>query len=401
VSGIYAGSLDDPPERQSKKRILASSLGAYFVPSEEGGSGWLLFLRGSTLVAQPFDPSGLNLRGDPVTVAEGVGSAYQTGLFTAATNGLVYRASAITRDVQLTWFDRRGKPAGTVGEPGQISYLRMSPDGSRVVYQKETADQNNSDIWILDLKKDATTRFTFGPGASGRPVWSPDGSEIVFGLKKDKFWDLYRKPSNGAQQEELLLASNEHKEPLSLSRDGRFLLYATSRNESSAEEDLWVLPLQGNRTPYPFLATKFDEREATFSPDGRWVAYVSNESGPNQVYVREFKESPAANGAGGKWMASKDDGYFPLWKADATELLYISRFAKGQTLAPNTVQSVPVEVTATFQSGAPRQLFALPTFGWMAPTPDFQRFLVRVPVENKAPQAFTVLLNWESTLKSR
>jgi hypothetical protein len=162
------------------------------------------------------------------------------------------------------------------------------------------------------------------------------------------------------------------------------------------------LPLGGNHAPFPFLATDFQESEAAFSPDGRWVAYTSNESGRSQVYVREFQDSPGSARAGGKWMVSKEDGRLPEWKADGADLMYLSiRSPARAPSSPAAVLSVAVEKARTFQAGATRELFQAPMIAYIAAAPDFQRFLARVPVEDKTSQAFTVVLNWTSLLKAR
>src|SRR5581483_5301526 len=181
------------------------------------------------LMAQTFDPGSLKLSGTASPVAERIGPVFQTGFFSAAASALVYRATPTPRDFQLTWFDAQGKPTGEkVGDPGKISQLRLSPDGSRLAYRMEAANPADADIWILDLARGASSRFTFGPNLAGFPVWSPDGSEIVFASNRDGFYDLYRKPANGAKEEELLLRTKEHKRPVSWSADGRYLLYTSS-----------------------------------------------------------------------------------------------------------------------------------------------------------------------------
>ncbi len=391
-SGIFAGSLDDPPERQSKKRILAAGFGAYFAPSSEAGSGWLLFLRDGTLMAQPFDPAKLELSGNPSPVARGVASAFQTGLFSVTPDALVYKAAASIRDFQFTWFDRQGKPTGTVGEPGPISQARISPDGTRVAYRKDSFNLAGSDLWLLDLSRDASSRFTFGGRNAAFPVWSPDSSEVVFSSDREGVFNLYRKPANGGREEDVLLKSNLSKRAMSWSRDGKFLLYSTSSQPNFAQEDLWVLPMQGDRTPFPFLQTRFDESGARFSPDGRWVAYHSNETGRYEVYVREFVTSKDSAGTGGKWLVSKDGGGNSEWREDGKELDYEELHGK--------VMSVSVDTTKTFQAGAPHELFQIPPGAHAASnTGDLKRFLMSMPVERKAPQAFTVLLNWTSALK--
>ena len=160
-SGIFEGSLDDPPAKQSRKRIVATGLGAYYAQAEKG-AGRLLFLNGDVLMAQPFDPAALELSGEPAPVARGVGSIYQTGYFSVSPETLTYRTSASIRDYQLTWFDRQGKPVGTAGEPGSIANVRVSPDGTRAAYRKDSFNLADQDIWLLDLGKGSSSRFTFG-----------------------------------------------------------------------------------------------------------------------------------------------------------------------------------------------------------------------------------------------
>ena len=158
------GSLDDPPERQSRKRILATEFGASFATSSQSGSGVLLFLRDDSLLSQPFDPDNLELSGNPSPLVRGVGSVYQTGLFSIAGNAMMYRTASSVRDYQMTWFDRQGKSPATIGEAGAIGQVRLSPDGSRVAYRKDSYKlAGNSDLWLLDINRGASARFTFGP----------------------------------------------------------------------------------------------------------------------------------------------------------------------------------------------------------------------------------------------
>jgi Tol biopolymer transport system component len=395
-SGIYIGSLDDPPDRQSKKRLLATGLGATLAPSGDGQTGSLLFLRDGTLMAQPFDPARQELSGSPSAIAEQVGSAYETGYFSASPRALVYRATLAPRESQFTWFDRQGKASEKVGDPGQIgNTYRLSPDGTRVAFaQAKSEDLEEVDLWLLDLARGTSTRFTFGNRtASISPVWSPDSAEIAFASNRDGVYNLYRKPANGSKEEEVLLKTNGNKRPLDWSRDGRFLLYATSDSSNFIIEHIWVLPMQGDRTPFPFQNTPFDESRARFSPDGHWVAYDSAESGRHEVYVREFQPGAGSAGGGGKWMVSKDGGMAPQWRGDGKELIY--RGLERQ------VMSVDVDTSRLFQAGAPRELFRLPAGAGLLPTSDFKRFLSPIPLEQNVPPSFTVMLNWTSAIKSR
>jgi hypothetical protein len=392
-SGLYVGSLDDAPERQSKKRLLANRFGATYVASD-GGAGHLLFLRGGVVMAQAFDATKLELLGEPAPVAERVGSAFETGHFAVSPNVMVYRGEDPATDFQLTWFDAQGKVAEKVGDPGGIFGPRLSPDASRVAFIKYATNMFSGDAWLLDLKRGSSMRFTFGPGSTLFPVWSPDGSEIVFSSNRDGVYNLYRKPVDGARAEQLLLRSNDDKRALSWSRDGRFLLYAAGKNLGT--EQMWVLPMKGEPNPIPFTHSRFDESDGEFSPDGRWIAYDSNETGKYEVYVREFTGSADAAETGGKWMVSKDGGGFPMWRADGKELAYLG-------LDKNTVITLTVNTERAFQPGPPRELLKIPAdrgnMGRVAPTPDFERFLMPVAVPVKVPQSFTVMFNWASELK--
>jgi Tol biopolymer transport system component/predicted Ser/Thr protein kinase len=390
-SGIFAGSIDDPPDKQSKTRILATGFGAYYVPGPDSSPGWLMFLRDGNLMAQRFDPAKLELSGEASLVTQGAGTVFETGYFSASPNALVYRTSSSIRDYGMTWFDRQGKPAGQAGEPESIAGIHVSPDGTLVAYRRNSYNSDGGDLWLLDLKRDVSTRFTLGPRQSAAPVFSPDGSQIIFATQNEEVYDLYRKPTDGSKEEELLLKSNENKRPLSWSRDGRFLIYGVSKSITFSNADLWLLPLQGDHKPQPLLATRFDEDMAKFSPDGRWIAYESNESGRYEVYVREFVADPAP-ALRGKWIVSKDGGHNVRWRNDGKELVYISLDAE--------VMSVPVEPGNTFHTGTPQPLFRLPTgVDAYSPAPDFSRFLASVPVEPKGPQAFNVMLNWTGLLK--
>ena len=392
-SGVFAGSLDDPPEGQSKKRLLATSFGAYYVRSITAPQGWLLFMRDDTLMAQAFDSDKLELSGDAAPVAEQVGSAYETAYFSASPNAVVYRTANSGRTYQLTWFDRQGKPGRKVGEPSNILAARLSPDGTRVVFRKDSP--TDKDLWLLDLARETTTRFTFGPGIAQIPLWSPDGTEIVFSSNREGVFNLYRKPANGAKEEQLLLRTKENKAAFGWSRDGRFLLYSSSQKPTFNQQDLWVLPMQGDRTPFPFLQTRFDEGFGAFSPDGRWVAYVSDETGRPEVYVRPFKDSPGGGEASGRWIISKDGGRgIPTWRDDGTEIVYVD--LKGM------LSAVALDTGTSVQAQAPRQLFQLPA-GSNAPstTGDLKRFLIPVLVEQEASQSLIVMLNWTSALKTR
>src|SRR5271170_1630526 len=270
-SAIYVGSVDAKPEQQSSKPLIASNWGPVYAPSADPSTGYLLFMRESTLMAQPFDNRRLELKGQATPVAQQVGDNGSGiggyGGFSASANDVLVYLRAPTPDRQLTWFDRQGKILGTAGEPGDYRGLALSPNGTRVAFSERSGRASN--IWLRDLSRDTSTRFTFGSGIDSNPVWSPDGSRIIFRSGND----LYQKPANGLKDAELLLKGSVATYASSLSRDGRFLLYDV--HDQKSNDSTWVLPLEGDRKPVPFLVTEFREFGARFSPDGRWVAYVS------------------------------------------------------------------------------------------------------------------------------
>jgi len=395
-TGIYVGSLDDPPERQSEKLLLQTGFGAQYAPSPGSSTGRLLFLRDGTLMAQSFDPEKLTVIGDPSPIADQVGTGYETGFYSVSQNTVVYRTLSSNPNSQFTWYDSQGKIIGTLGDPGYIVDPTISPDGTQIAYRKDSQDHSDKDIWLLNVARGTSTRFTFGGNWNDFPIWSPDGSEIVFASNRDGYFDLYERPANGAQDEAVLLGTKENKAPLSWSRDGKYLLYAVAQNITGGREDLWVLPMQGDRTPFPFSRTPFDQRDARFSPDGRWVAYVSNESGLHEVYVREFAVPPAPTESGEKWMISNGGGGYPAWRGDGKEIGYL-----GAGFATEMSVSVDAGPDHSFHSGVPRELFQVPPgITLMDDSADFKKFLLAVPETKKGPQTFTVVVNWAAALTS-
>jgi len=244
-----------------------------------------------------------------LTLADGVVTS-GTGLsaISVAANGLVAYRTGGGKERQLTWVDRSGRTLGTLGAPdgADLEFPSISPDGRRVAVTRRV--QGNTDIWLMDDARQ--TRFTFDAGVDQFPVWWPDGSRIVFSSNRTGQADLYQRLASGTAVEERLVASDQSKTPTSVAADGRFLLYYSIDPQTS--DDLWIVPLSGDRTPFVFLKTLFREHEVVFSPDGRWVAYMANESGRMEIYVRPFTASPAsgagANEATGQWQISTTGG---------------------------------------------------------------------------------------------
>jgi serine/threonine protein kinase len=381
--GIYLGSLDAP----ETKRLTAADSAGFYAPQ-----GWLLFIRAGTLLAQRLDLARRELTGDLVTLADPVvfnGAGALTGaraVSVSATGVIAYRGGAAARRTQLSWFDRSGKPLGTFGAPDEnnLSNPRLSPDGQRVAVHRTV--QGNTDIWILD--GDRTTRFTFDAKADTVPVWSPDGNRIVFVSARKGQGNLYVKPSSGASSEELLLESAQTSTPMDWSPDGRFITYITN-----APQELWVLPLESDRKPFLFLKTSFRERRGTFSPDGHWMAYMSDESGRDEIYVRPFP------GPGGQWQVSTAGGTSPRWAPGGKELYYI---------APDgTLMAAPIALRgSSIEPGRPVALFHARILGGGAETVGTQydvardgRFLINTVLEDTATSPITLLQNWKPTAK--
>jgi hypothetical protein len=366
----------------------------HFVQSAESPSGHLLFQRDGTTMAQPFDPNRLELAGEAVPLPDVLASNTNVPILSASANGaFVYQGGRPRPDSRLTWFDRQGKEIGLASDPGTYYELSLSPDGTRVAVRR--ADAGKGGIWTIDFVRHTSTRLTLGSDSarSVQPIWSPDGSEIVFspGFGAPPI----RKPSSGAGEgKPLRLPGTESSYALDWSRDARILLFSVSIPPNN--RDIWVFPLDGG-TPAPYMATPFFEAGATFSPGSpRWVAYSSDESGRNEVYVRTFPD-PSRD----KWLISSGGGNQPRWRRDGHELFYVS--------PDNKLMSVDVGGSgSTFEPGIPKPLFGaafrrdlrgfeIAGHGWDV-TPNGQRFLINIALE-EATAPLTVVLNWQAALK--
>jgi Tol biopolymer transport system component len=314
--------------------------------------------------------------------------------FSASESGaIVYRTGDGGR--RLTWLDRRGNTVGTAGAPDEHLELALSPDGSRVAvvrYEAEPA-RGGASTWIFDIARDASRRLPVN-GSSFKPVWSADGKQIIVASTRGTSIDLIRMASDGSGQEERLLGGGGFKAPRDVSPDGKWLLYMHVHPKT--KEDLWLLPLgPGERKPEPFLVTDFIETDGMFSPDGRFVAYVSNESGTFEVYVRSFPSS-----TGGKWRVSQGGGYQPRWRRDGSELFYFA--------ADGRLMSIDVTPGSMFRIGTTKALFQTAVFGRGATTTnhywdvsaDGQQFLINTVSPNAESSVLTVVLNWQSGLPS-
>ena len=388
VQGTYASSLDKPEER---RRLLAAENKACYVPPMRNRTGFLLWLRGQTLLAQPFDAATLRLEGDATPLAEDVAAPAgpRAGFWTSDAGLLVYRTGSADR-ARLVWMNRDGKRLGEVGKEDRYSSLRISPDGKRVAISR-TDEGGNTDIWVSEFGREGRTRLTFDPKAELGPIWSPDGRQIAYSANRSGIQQIYRIAAGGGGREEQLTNGPNEVSALDWSRDGRYLLYVEL--DPKTGYDLWALPLEGERKPIAVLRSPFTEGRPQFSPDSKWITYESKESGRSEVYVCAF---PASSG---QWQISNQGGSTPKWRADGKELYF---------LGPNfdKVMAAGVRVVgASFQSDNPRELFAaapIPSVPW-APydvTADGQRFLVLQPsTGQQGPTPLTVITNWQASLK--
>lgn len=380
-NGVYLGSIEGgADDRGSTPLVAAADSGLGFVLAPGGKEGAILFQRGGTLLAQRFDLRSLKVAGEAVPITDQLGSS---GSFAASQNGVLVFRTSNAGNKQLVWFDRQGKRLGAVGAPHTYGFMmRLSPDGTRVAAAR--GDMEDEDIWLTAFSPEIDTRFTFDPGMDFDPAWSPDGKYIAFSSNRAGNSDLYRHASDGSGEDELLFKSDHRKVVTDWSRDGRFLLFHDS--DPKTKRDLWVLPMDqapAERKPVLILGSAFDERDARFSPDGRWLAYMSDESGRNEIYVRSF---PARSG--GKWMISQGGGLLAAWRGDSREVFYIAN--------DGTIMAVPIStIGAGLQHGMPVALFKGPVspMGWDV-SADGKRFLLAIPITETAQAPFTVMLNW-------
>ena len=380
--GVYVGSLDS----LGTKRLLSTDQkGMYVAP------GYLLFLRSDTLFAQPFDAIARTTSGEPVPIVASVAFSSVNGraAFSISDNGvLAYRTSGIPATNQPVWTDRSGTRLTAVGVAGDYQDVRLSPDESRLVAELHDLRTGTGDLWLLDLKRGSTSRFTFDGSHNNSAVWSPDGTRIVFAARgrSEGVANLHHKlAASGAETDEPLLPTGPDRVPTDWSSDGRYLLF--QENHPKTRTDLWVLQMP-ERKASPYLQTEFVERDARFSPDGHWVAFVSNESGKDEVYVRPFPDGIR------RWPISIDGGVGPEWRSDGKELFYAS--------PSGNFMSVTIETTPQFNPGPPRPLFAARIRNNnYSVSRDGQRVLLNpVPEGPTAPAPpITVVIDWTSVLK--
>ncbi len=376
ANAIYVASLDG-----TVNRILlrARSNVAY-------SAGHLLFVRERALMAQPFDPGRLELTGDAVPVAEKV--TYDTGwfraIFSASEDGILayQQGSGELALSQLAWFDRGGKRLESIGDPADYWQPTLSHDGRRVAVGIGVP----GDLWISDLSRGVASRFTFDPADDLNPIWAPDDSRILFTSMRKSSGDIFQKPATGSGTEVPTVSMGTFALPTDWSPDGRRVVLQVATPQGHA--DIWIYPV-GDGKASPFMETPFEETGGVFSPDGRWLAYTSNESERYEIYVQPYP------GPGGKWQVSTAGGTNPVWRRDGKEIFYIAPDRK--------MMSVAVNPGAAFEVASPQALFQ--TLVKDAPdrqydvSADGQRFLINTGASEAAPAPITLVQNWTAALK--
>ncbi len=367
-----------------KQITQSSSLAVYASP------GYLLFVRGGTLVAQAFDAGRLEVRGDAAPLGVDLPSNAQASgqrALSASLEGTLSWRTQPSSTSQPVLFDRQGHEIGRLAEAGAWDSPRLSPDGRRLAIARAVAESNVRDIWMIDVARNVATRITLDPADDTTPVWSPDGTRLAFNSTRKGSWgDLYILRPDQPGSEELLQASEGSKTAETWAPDGRSLIVnvATPRNR----RDLQLLSLEGDRKLVPFLATPFNESNSRFSPDGRWVAYTSDVSGASEVYVRPFRES------GATWRVSNSGGQTPAWRGDGREIYYLA--PDGMLMAARVTGAAP------FQTEAAAPLFKVAVPEFLEPQYDVfadgQRFLVNQQISSKE-EPINVLVHWAATLK--
>jgi eukaryotic-like serine/threonine-protein kinase len=390
MAGVYIGSLDGRP----KKLILLGVPGAIYVRS-----GDLLYLDGDTLMAQPFNAERLSLSGQPTVVESQVGIA-SNGFpaLSASQTGIIGTGSILSvGSSRLTWFDRGGKPQQPVGAPADYADFGISPDSTRLAASLVDHKSGLTEIWMLDLVRGSAAPFTFGPAMNGSPVWSPDGGRIIFrSTRTGGSLEFYQKSAGGGGLEEGVLLTGVARgaglTSLNLgcsdwSPDGSTLIFS---GFATTDFDIWTLSMNGAPKPASLLAAPGDQMHAKFSPDGRLIAYSSNESGRFEVHVQTFPITDR------QWTISNAGGYEPRWRGDGRELYYLSEDRK--------LMAVPVGSGPTF--GTPQPLFQTSVAlgvsifrNHYVPSRDGRRFLVNTQIGDPVPSAVNVILNWTAAPK--
>ena len=391
TTGVYVGTLD-PPEHH---RLFSSETNAVYSRGAAGDSsksGYLLFIRGRHLMQQPFNISNLAMQGNPFTLADDIGAVRSMALapISVSGNGILVYQSVGKPTRQMVWLDRSGKQVGRGSEPGDYGPPRISPDGRRAAVARLDPNGVTANLWILDAGGNAT-QFTSTSQHEGAPVWSPDGSRIAYFSNAEGAFNIYVKPLDGEGRAELFYKSTLPKYPTDWSRDGRYILFGVV--SPATREDVWAMSTADRRAG-PVLNTIYSEGSAALSPDGKWLAFQSDQSGRNEVYVQPFEGATA--GTRRRWLVSSGGGDLPRWRGDGAEMFYMTPAGRMMAVALHPDGG-------DFRFELPHMLFQtrpIPgTWNLYDVSPDGQRFLLNLPLEWSSAAPITVVTNWTEKLK--
>jgi eukaryotic-like serine/threonine-protein kinase len=388
IRGIYIGSIERPQERT---RVVPSDFSGVYSPGLDARSGYLLWLRNGALVAQPLDTKRFTVSGEPVTVADSIrqiGAPNALSPVSVSGDGTLVYGSSPEPHYQLTWYARDGKPVGTVGTPDAYLDARISPDGQRIAVVRGDTSEARSDVWLMDVGRGVPNRITFEGALASGLAWAPNSQRVAY-LNAGSPPNLFVQGVTTAGAAERLVSSRNTQNFPDWSPDGRFLLYAENVNDSSSttRTDLQLLSLDGAQSITPYLQTPFAETRGRFSPNGKWVAYTSDESGRNDVYIQSFPVG------GPKRRISRQGGDFARWRQDGKELFY--------TALDNTLMAVPIQADSnSLADGDPKPLFKIAgRAGTYDVAPEGQRILALPPARDDAPASMTIVVNWLALLK--
>jgi len=382
---LHVGLLGSP---ETKVVLKGTTMATY-------ASGYLLFMRDTRLLAQPFDLRRLEVTGEAATLAEGItlNELSARPVFSASENGtLVYQYSAVPAIWNLLWFTRDGKQVGSIPQQGAPYFSpSLSWDGNRLAVSFASS-LGISGVWIFDLQRGTRTRITFENGIQHDMIWPPDGKTVLYGSLIGGVNHIYAKAADGSGSERTILASGDASEvPSSISPDGRYLVYVRrALTATQTSNDLWVLPLFGDGKPFPIVQTSFDDINAAVAPNGKWMAYQNDESGRTEIYITAFP------GGGAKWQVSTTGGISAHWRRDGKELFFLD--------AANNVMAVDIDTLgSTIRLGSPHALFsavgARRGSGPFDVTADGKRFLINSGDVKESGEPMTLVVNWTSELK--
>ncbi len=383
----YAGTYVSSLQGGEAKFILKGSSNAIYA------SGHLLYADGGNLMAQAFDLKQLKLVGDPMAIEGKVGiiDVSARALITASAKDLLayWATDSPAAVIEVDWFDRNGKKVGSAGYPKTIAFSpRLSPDGSRLALQSSHVGGN--DIWITDLARNTSTRLTFNPANNTGPVWSSDGKQIAFASNRSGIAQIYVKSANGAGAATQLLKENTNDVPKSWSSDGRYLAFLRADPKPNASQNIWILPLFGDRKPFPFVTNSFIQDDPAFSPDGRWLAYASDDSGRQEIYIAPF---PKANG---KWQVSAQGGMVPTWRRDGQDLFYLDPEQKMMAVdIHENGDSIEIGSAHVLFQTNPPSLVNRPYDA----TADGKKFIVLTQSDQTSAVPLTLVTNWPALLR--